>query len=125
MFQSWSRTQKIVYATLPMVSGFISFVASSTMITRILMSKTKLNKPNRRIIFVMSLLDLLAAISTLASGMPSPKGTTILAIGNQTTCSLQGFLTLVGIFQFYHSTLPCLLLEFLIIHIPLDHCQYI
>ena len=84
-----------------MIPGSFSFVASSAMITRILMSKTKLNKPNRRIIFAMSLLDLLAATAALTSGMPSPKGTTILAIGNQTTCSVQGFINQVRAMSFF------------------------
>ena len=60
------------------------------------------NQPNNRFLLVMSIMDVLVSFSFMASSLPIPKETgQYAAIGNDITCSIQGFLFQIGI------SVPC------------------
>lgn len=86
-----SNHQLIMLTLAPMMSGLVSFVASSTIIIMILRSTTKLTKAYRRIIFGMCIYDVLLSVCHLMSVFPCPRGTRLGSIGNLRTCEVQGF----------------------------------
>jgi hypothetical protein len=81
----------------PIISGSISFVASMTIIFMIYRSRIKLSTTYRRLVFGISVFDLIQSISQILSTFPMPAGYIWGASGNQTTCSIQGFLTVFGV----------------------------
>ena len=93
-----NMTQEKLIAIIlaPMISGCISFVASLTIITMIYRSNVKLSTSYRRLIFGMSVFDLIQSLSQASSSLPMPAGFMWGAIGNNTTCDFQGFLSVVG-----------------------------
>jgi glycerol uptake facilitator-like aquaporin len=86
----WLTTQEIILNFVSSFGGTLSFVLSAIMITMILRSTTKLSKPLRRIIFGMTVFDLILSISDVTSSLPSPSGMSLLAVGNEITCTFQG-----------------------------------
>jgi len=88
------------HATIvPMVSGPISVIASSTIIIMILRSKKKLSNIYHRLLFGMSVADIIVSLAISFSSLPSPKDTSPQvwkAYGNNSTCQAQGFLYLFG-----------------------------
>jgi hypothetical protein len=88
----WSQTKEIIIILAPIPSALLSFCASGTIIYMILRSPTKLNKPFRRIIFGMSVYDMVQSFPSVISALPSPAGSKWGAIGNRGTCATQGFL---------------------------------
>ena len=80
----------------PMITGSVSFAASLTLIISIMRSNLKLSNTYRRIVFALSIFDLLQSLSQLASSLPMPAGSIWGAIGNDVSCDLQGFLTVAG-----------------------------
>ena len=87
-------SQQIAIATVPRITGGISFVCSLVLIISILQSDVKLGTPFRRIIFAMCVVDLLQSSTAVISTLSSPKGVPGIwgALGNDTTCSLTGFI---------------------------------
>eukprot|EP00546_Thalassionema_frauenfeldii_P007062 CAMPEP_0178924676 /NCGR_PEP_ID=MMETSP0786-20121207/17460_1 /TAXON_ID=186022 /ORGANISM="Thalassionema frauenfeldii, Strain CCMP 1798" /LENGTH=489 /DNA_ID=CAMNT_0020599415 /DNA_START=101 /DNA_END=1568 /DNA_ORIENTATION=- len=86
--------QIAIFAT-PILPGTLSFMASTTIICKILNSKTKLKSPYSRLIFGLSLYDVISSSCNIASTMPIPKeyGDLVFgAIGNSFTCKVQGTL---------------------------------
>jgi hypothetical protein len=92
-----SKAQSVAIVLTPMVSGFISLIASSTVITMIVIrSNVKLSTTYRRLIVSLSTFDLIQSFSQTCSSMPMPSGSMFLAIGNETTCDIQGFVNTFG-----------------------------
>jgi len=89
-----TEAQKIVIATIPKITGGISFLSSAVMIYMILQSEIKLGTPFRRLIFAMCIVDLLQSGVALLSTLPSPVDTPGIwgAYGNEMTCSITGFI---------------------------------
>ena len=80
---------------LQIISGVLSFIASTTMAIMILRSAPKLGTPFRRIIFGLSVSDMLQSISSVIGPIvtvPAPGNIKLWNIGNQKTCDFQGFI---------------------------------
>ena len=92
-----SKAQQITLAVTPMITGLVSSVASVSIIISILRSDIKLSTSYRRLVFGISVYDLIQSISQSFSSVPMPVGTFWLASGNDITCSLQGFATFMGV----------------------------
>jgi hypothetical protein len=92
-----TQSQLISIIVAPTVTGSISFIASLTLITTILRSDLKLSTVYRRLIFGISVADLVQSIAQATSTAPMPAGSVWGAIGYDTTCDLQGFFTILGV----------------------------
>ena len=79
-----------------MVTGIVSFLASTTIIISIKRSNIKLTNIYRRIIFLTSFFDIFQSLSQAASSIPMPSGAIWGAIGNDASCDAQGFLVIFG-----------------------------
>lgn len=88
----------VAEAIIPFVTGPISVISSMTIIIMILRSKKALSIPYHRILFGLSVADVIASVSMSASSLPAPRDTLHLkySYGNQPTCEAQGFLFLLG-----------------------------
>mmetsp|Transcript_3601 Transcript_3601/g.5318 ORF Transcript_3601/g.5318 Transcript_3601/m.5318 type:complete len:433 (+) Transcript_3601:130-1428(+) len=95
---SLSEGQVIALAIAPMVTGCMSFLASSTILIMILRSKVKLSTIYRRLIFGMSSFDVIQSLEQASSVIPLPEGWPVWgAMGNLTTCNMKGFFNTIGI----------------------------
>lgn len=91
------KSQLIAVIVAPMATGSISMLASGTLIVTIFRSNVKLSTIYRRILFAMSFLDVLQSFSQAASTLLMPPESGMWgAIGNSTSCDIQGFLTILG-----------------------------
>lgn len=88
---TWTEAQQRAIFIAPIISGIISFIASLAIIVMILRSKIKLSKPFRRIIFGMSVYDVIQSSTSSLSSITNPSGTAYGAIGNDATCSARAF----------------------------------
>eukprot|EP00934_Nitzschia_sp_Nitz4_P002052 Nitzschia sp. Nitz4//scaffold8_size234185//151877//153292//NITZ4_001275-RA/size234185-processed-gene-0.164-mRNA-1//-1//CDS//3329559860//2052//frame0 len=89
---SLSSSQERILASLSLLSGLLSFVASSAIIFMVVQSKQK--SPYKRILLGLSVSDLVASV-TYATGpflLPTETSPRVWARGNTTTCHLGGFL---------------------------------
>ena len=81
---------------LPVITGSLSLITSSSIIWKILRSNTKLSSPYSRLIFGLCFYDIISSIANALSAVPSPPspyGTEVWgAFGNETTCRIQGFM---------------------------------
>jgi hypothetical protein len=85
-------SDSIAMVIVPTLASLASMIASTTIVTMILRSTTKLKKPYRRIVFGMAVYDIIQSLALTTSVFPSPSGTRMWAIGNDATCSAQGFI---------------------------------
>lgn len=94
-----STAGQIAITIVPMVTGTLSIAASSTIISKVLQSQLKLSTPYNRLLISLCVFDIIASSCHVASTLPSPRGTVDLwgAIGNETTCQIQGFLFLFSL----------------------------
>jgi hypothetical protein len=104
----------------PMVTGCVSFIASATIIITILRSNVKLSTIYRRMVFMISLFDLLQSLSQLTGSFTMPANTGWLAIGNDLTCSLQGFFAVLGCVGAMIYTFTLTVYFFLVIKIEMN-----
>ena len=106
-------------AYVPMATGSISAISSSSIIYVILKSNTKLNTVYHRIIFSMSCADILGSIAMALTTFPMPKSLppeiyeleddlknyenwgAAPKLGNTSTCEAQGFFFTLGIIVMY------------------------
>lgn len=79
-----------------MISGLLSLIGSTSLIITILLSKKRLSVPYRRIIFGVSVFDILQSTGFVAAVFPQPKDSFSWSIGNSTTCDIQGFIFNTG-----------------------------
>eukprot|EP00934_Nitzschia_sp_Nitz4_P008587 Nitzschia sp. Nitz4//scaffold215_size37433//18808//20649//NITZ4_007752-RA/size37433-augustus-gene-0.36-mRNA-1//-1//CDS//3329542154//8577//frame0 len=100
---AWSYSQQVALAVTPKISSVLSFAGSTWIIIEILtdrhVSKPKWRNPYHRLILGMSIYDVLESIFNFLSTWPIPKGTKDIAwaIGNEATCTAQGFFLMLGI----------------------------
>lgn len=86
------------------LAGLVSAAISITLLLSILRSNVRLQIPYRRLVFGISLGDLVLALAFLFSSFAMPSNmypdlyAAEVAIGNQITCSIQGSLSLYGVF---------------------------
>ena len=108
----WSYGQKAALAIIPKVSSVLSLFGSSWIIVEVATDnsteKPKRQHPYHRLLFAMSVYDVLESIWNFASTWAIPKGSpgVLWAQGTTTTCSTQGFfLTLSVAVPIYNAML--------------------
>jgi hypothetical protein len=87
--KTFNKLQLISLDVVSVMSGSISFIGSTTIIIMILRSNLKLSTTYRRLIFLISIFDILSSIGHIMA----PWG----VIEDETVCTIQGFLVTVGI----------------------------
>ncbi len=92
-----SAPELIAIMVIPMITGSISFAASLTLIIMILRSNLKLGTVYRRLVFGMSVFDLIQSLSQALSSVPMPAGSFWGSVGNNITCNIQGLMTVTGV----------------------------
>ena len=82
----------------PMITGSISLIGSSTISVMILKSPDKLSTPFRRLIFGLSVADVIQSLAMVLGPFSLPKDMdgVLWSNGNRTTCDIQGFALHVG-----------------------------
>ncbi|GFH55547.1 hypothetical protein CTEN210_12023 [Chaetoceros tenuissimus] len=76
---------------IPMVTGTISFVSSSSLMSCILVySQIKLKRVVRRILFMFCIYDCIYSLGSALGIFLTPKWTSKYALGNLITCDIQG-----------------------------------
>mmetsp|Transcript_11296 Transcript_11296/g.14165 ORF Transcript_11296/g.14165 Transcript_11296/m.14165 type:complete len:424 (+) Transcript_11296:204-1475(+) len=93
----FNKAQVIALVLAPMVTGSVSFVASLTLIIMIRRSTVKLSTIYRRLIFGLIVSNLIFSIGQLTSSFPAHNGTIWGAIGNDVSCDIQGFISVIGL----------------------------
>jgi hypothetical protein len=88
---------EITLVATPMLTGLVSALASLSVIVSIMRSNVKLSTVYRRIVFGISAFDLIQSISQGFSSIPMTAGSVWGAFGNDTTCDIQGFTTVIGV----------------------------
>ena len=93
------KAGQIAIAVTPMVTGTLSILASSTVIKKVLKSESRMKNPYNRLLVGLCVFDIIASSTHVASTLPSPRDMAGRwgAIGNDTTCEIQGFLMLLSI----------------------------
>jgi hypothetical protein len=97
--KAFTDQQKLAAIILPMCTGFVSSLASGTIIYSILRSSVKLKVPYRRLIFGLSCFDFIVSVSFALSTLPMPSESGLipeLALGTESTCTAQGFFFIFG-----------------------------
>lgn len=92
-------SQELATMILPVVTGLISFICSTTVIIVIFRSDKKLSSTLRRLMFGMSVTDIVYSVAWIASSFPAPKDSTTAewkSFGNTTTCTIQGLSMYIG-----------------------------
>jgi hypothetical protein len=91
--------QQLALMIVPKFAASLSFVGSSMIVSQVLQSKTNRSNPQQRIVLAMSCIDLSVSSVWLATNFMIPPWSTdyYYAIGNQATCSLQGFVVQMSI----------------------------
>ncbi len=91
-----NKVKLVSIAVTPMVTASLSSVASLAIIISILRSEVKLSTSYRRLVFGISIYDLLQSLSQVFSSVPMPAGTFLFASGNNISCNLQAFFCTIG-----------------------------
>jgi len=91
----YTQTELKAFAITPSISACLSFLGSAAIIHSILANRRgSLRKVCNRVLLSMSFLDILQSINYGLSTIPSPRSSPFAwgAIGNTTTCEIQGFI---------------------------------
>lgn len=109
---AWTRSQQIVVALLPKFSSVLSLFGSIWIMIEVITdqnpTRRKRNHPYHRLLFAMSVYDVLESIWNFGSSWPIPEGTenVIWAVGTTASCTAQGyFLTLSVAVPIYNAML--------------------
>jgi hypothetical protein len=110
----YNSAQLVILRILSSVNGLVSFIATATMVVAILRSERRLTTPFRRIIFGMSIHNILFSMIHMPSSLLSPPGSDSddisgndsmvnpfaigggWELGNDTTCKMQGFIVVLS-----------------------------
>jgi len=84
--------QEIALAIWPIPTGLVSLISSGAIIRMILSSEEKFNNPSKRIMFAISFYDIFQSLASAMSALPAPLNMRWGAIGNDSSCAVQGFL---------------------------------
>jgi hypothetical protein len=94
------------WAILPKVTGWISFLFSGLVVVTVVRDKNRRNLCYHRLLFGISLSDMSASLWLGLGTWPIPEGGGLWAVGNNTTCRVQGFFTQLGVCSsFYNASL--------------------
>jgi hypothetical protein len=118
MDQSNNQWETPLIQVAPIFSGSLSAVSSALIIYIILRSQTGLSSIYHRIMFGMSLADILSSVSIALSTLPMPSYMpqeedfeyrwTGTRLGNEYTCNVQGFFQSFGILcMFTYNAMLC------------------
>ena len=116
MSNNWTYVQAVILAILPKISSIFSLFGSTWIVIEVLTHDGELPKrhhPYHRLLFAMSVYDILESIWNFTSTWPMPAsddelntGAALWAVGNTYTCSMQGFfLTLSVAVPLYNALL--------------------
>jgi hypothetical protein len=94
--QLFTPSQDKVLALSSAISGSLSVIASSIIVFKITTSTDRLNSPYARILFGLCVSDIFVSLGNATSTFLSPSGTAWNAVGNEATCTAQGFFSLLG-----------------------------
>ena len=92
----YTLTQQKIIVIAPVITGSLSLISSLTIMAMMLKSKKKLSSSYRRLIFGLSMADVVFSIGQVVSTLPMYHGTVWGAMGNQKTCEAQGILLYFG-----------------------------
>ena len=110
---------------IPRITGSMSIISSSIIISHFIKTfEYSRRKPNNRLLLSLSTVDILQSIAYTASSAPMPKGDFYGAIGNTTTCTIQGFFIHIGLAVPAYNASLCLFF-FLAICKNYDHEVFI
>ena len=95
---SRDKAQFIIVTITQMITASLSIGGSIAIIVMLLRSNKKLGSTYRRLLFGMSVMDVIFSTAVLMGPFPSPKDTpdSWSPIGNDLTCTLQGLAIYVG-----------------------------
>ena len=93
---TWNEAQIKALVVAPSITGCISSFASITLIISILQSNLRLSTIYRRLVFALSIFDIISSIPITFSSLPMPAVTLWGTIGNDVTCDLQAFFVSIG-----------------------------
>ena len=110
---AWSEKQQVALAIVPKFSSILSLFGSCWIVVEVITEnenprRRKRFHPYHRLLFAMSVYDILESVWNFASTWPIPEGTEDVwqPIGTQQTCSAQGFfLTLSVAVPIYNAML--------------------
>eukprot|EP00977_Amphora_coffeiformis_P029067 scaffold38456_cov176-Amphora_coffeaeformis.AAC.3 len=104
-----SLAERVALAVLPKITGFCSLAFSFLLVVTILRDQNRRRLCYHRLMLGVSLSDMSASLWFALSTWPIPTGTqndAVWAIGNETSCQVQGFFTQASICSsFYNASL--------------------
>ena len=98
----------IAASWIPRMTGTISMVGSMAIICSLWHRENRLDLPNFRFLFAMSIVDIFNSLSLTVSSAAIPRGDFYGAIGNNATCAVQGFFNQFGTAVPYYNASLCL-----------------
>jgi len=99
MVSSWSTEKNNVILAVPIVSGIISMMGSTTIVVMMLRSiDRRLSSTYGRLVFGMSCMDIMQSLAYCLSTLPSPIDSDLpwASYGTTLTCSIQGGFLFTG-----------------------------
>ena len=94
----WTEQQIKAFVILPKITGAFSFLGSSYIVFSIIRDPKKQEMTYHRIMFGMSILDMLSSFSgPLLSTWPMPRGYHMYAFGTSATCEAAAFFHQLGV----------------------------
>jgi hypothetical protein len=110
---SFTVSQQVALAVVPVVTGFFSLVGASCIVYVILLDPKRnqnLSKTYHRVLLGLTVTDIFGSIRACTSAFAMPVGAWWMASGNQATCELQGSLAQIAIGAALYSS--CLAIYF-------------
>ena len=92
----FTPTQEKILSVTSTISGTLSLLASTTIIRKVATSTDRLKSPYARIVFGLCTSDIFVSIANATSTFLTPSGTSWMSVGNEATCTIQGFFSLMG-----------------------------
>lgn len=95
----YSRAGQVILAITPKITSSFSIIGSAWIVIEVITQRSKRQNVYNRLLFAMSLFDMLISIFMFMSTWPIPADTEDVAFasGNQHTCTVQGFILQFGI----------------------------
>ena len=99
------------------VSGSLSVLSSVIIISHIIaIFESSRKKPNFRLLFVLSIVDVIQSLAYKTSSTPMPSGSYYGAIGNDLSCTIQGYFIHLGFAVPCYNASLCLFYYLTICH---------
>jgi hypothetical protein len=95
---SFNESQQVALALTPKITAALSILGSSWIVVEVLTQREKRGNVYNRLLFAMSFFDVITSSWYFASTWPIPEGTegVAWAVGNEKTCTVQGFFLQAG-----------------------------